>query len=62
MLKFSAIEIYNEAVKDLLSMDSGPLRLLDDPEVKCHNWTFKLSFYSCENEVLKLSLSERNGD
>ncbi|THU74312.1 hypothetical protein C4D60_Mb04t32030 [Musa balbisiana] len=32
VLKFSAIEIYNEAVKDLLSMDSGPLRLLDDPE------------------------------
>ncbi|CAL5367470.1 unnamed protein product [Camellia sinensis] len=24
--------IYNEAVKDLLSPDSGPLRLLDDPE------------------------------
>ncbi|CAL5390759.1 unnamed protein product [Camellia sinensis] len=32
VLKFSAIEIYNEAVKDLLSLDSGPLRLLDDPE------------------------------
>ncbi|CAL5393208.1 unnamed protein product [Camellia sinensis] len=32
VLKFSAIEIYNEAVKDLLSPDSGPLRLLDDPE------------------------------
>ncbi|CAL5339286.1 unnamed protein product [Camellia sinensis] len=31
-LKFSAIEIYNEAVKDLLSPASGPLRLLDDPE------------------------------
>lgn len=31
-LKFSAIEIYNEAVRDLLSMDSTPLRLLDDPE------------------------------
>lgn len=33
MLKFSAMEIYNEAVRDLLSSDSGPLRLLDDPEV-----------------------------
>ncbi|CAL9766930.1 unnamed protein product [Musa acuminata subsp. burmannicoides] len=32
VLKFSAIEIYNEAVKDLLSTDSAPLRLLDDPE------------------------------
>ncbi|KAI4366338.1 hypothetical protein MLD38_022225 [Melastoma candidum] len=31
-LKFSAIEIYNESVRDLLSMDSSPLRLLDDPE------------------------------
>uniref|UniRef100_A0A453RQI1 Kinesin motor domain-containing protein n=1 Tax=Aegilops tauschii subsp. strangulata TaxID=200361 RepID=A0A453RQI1_AEGTS len=32
MLKFSAIEIYNEAVRDLLSHDTTPLRLLDDPE------------------------------
>ncbi|KAJ4783826.1 ATP binding microtubule motor family protein [Rhynchospora pubera] len=31
-LKFSAMEIYNEAVRDLLSTDSTPLRLLDDPE------------------------------
>ncbi|KAA0044816.1 hypothetical protein IC582_017004 [Cucumis melo] len=31
-LKFSAIEIYNESVRDLLSVDSSPLRLLDDPE------------------------------
>jgi centromeric protein E len=27
------MEIYNEVVKDLLRSDSGPLRLLDDPEV-----------------------------
>ena len=27
------MEIYNENVKDLLRPDSGPLRLLDDPEV-----------------------------
>ena len=33
ILKFSAIEIYNEAVRDLLSHDPTPLRLLDDPEV-----------------------------
>ncbi|KAE8770947.1 Kinesin-related protein 4 [Hordeum vulgare] len=32
MLKFSAIEIYNEAGRDLLSHDATPLRLLDDPE------------------------------
>ncbi|KAL6316467.1 hypothetical protein AAG906_018170 [Vitis piasezkii] len=31
-LKFSAMEIYNEALRDLLSSDSAPLRLLDDPE------------------------------
>ncbi|XP_021301038.1 kinesin-like protein KIN-7H isoform X1 [Herrania umbratica] len=32
ILKFSAMEIYNESVMDLLSADSTPLRLLDDPE------------------------------
>ncbi|BAF25648.2 kinesin-like protein KIN-7J [Oryza sativa Japonica Group] len=32
ILKFSAMEIYNEAVRDLLSSDATPLRLLDDPE------------------------------
>ncbi|XP_060168505.1 kinesin-like protein KIN-7E [Lycium barbarum] len=32
VLKFSAMEIYNEVVRDLLSSDSSPLRLLDDPE------------------------------
>ncbi|XP_028103312.1 kinesin-like protein KIN-7G isoform X2 [Camellia sinensis] len=32
LLKFSAMEIYNESVRDLLSTDSTPLRLLDDPE------------------------------
>ncbi|KZV35718.1 hypothetical protein F511_36765 [Dorcoceras hygrometricum] len=31
-LKFSAMEIYNESVRDLLSIDITPLRLLDDPE------------------------------
>ncbi|GAB4853833.1 hypothetical protein Ancab_018028 [Ancistrocladus abbreviatus] len=32
VLKFSAIEIYNENVRDLLGTDSTSLRLLDDPE------------------------------
>nr|XP_018622485.1 kinesin-like protein KIN-7E isoform X2 [Nicotiana tomentosiformis] len=32
VLKFSAMEIYNEVVRDLLSSDSTPLRMLDDPE------------------------------
>ncbi|CAH8364481.1 unnamed protein product [Eruca vesicaria subsp. sativa] len=32
VLKFSAMEIYNESVRDLLSTDVSPLRLLDDPE------------------------------
>ncbi|XP_019165490.1 PREDICTED: kinesin-like protein KIN-7E isoform X3 [Ipomoea nil] len=32
VLKFSAMEIYNEVVRDLLSSDNSPLRLLDDPE------------------------------
>ncbi|KAM7249993.1 hypothetical protein ACFE04_021876 [Oxalis oulophora] len=32
ILKFSGMEIYNESVKDLLSADSSPRRLLDDPE------------------------------
>ncbi|WOH10387.1 hypothetical protein DCAR_0729855 [Daucus carota subsp. sativus] len=31
-LKFSAMEIDNESVRDVLSTDSSPLRLLDDPE------------------------------
>ncbi|KZV52615.1 hypothetical protein F511_07008 [Dorcoceras hygrometricum] len=32
VLKFAAMEIYNEVVKDLLSTDNTPLRILDDPE------------------------------
>ncbi|XP_051178178.1 kinesin-like protein KIN-7A [Lolium perenne] len=32
VIKISAMEIYNEIVKDLLQPDSGSLRLLDDPE------------------------------
>ncbi|KAF9601086.1 hypothetical protein IFM89_016059 [Coptis chinensis] len=33
ILKFSALEICNETVIELLNRDSGPLRLLDDPEI-----------------------------
>ncbi|KAI7731298.1 hypothetical protein M8C21_002574 [Ambrosia artemisiifolia] len=33
-LKFSAIEIYNECVIDILSQDGAQLRLLDDPEAR----------------------------
>jgi hypothetical protein len=43
VLKFSAIEIYNEVVKDLLNPENTPLRLLDDPEV---NGGFLLRFLS----------------
>ncbi|XP_044489754.1 kinesin-like protein KIN-7E isoform X2 [Mangifera indica] len=32
VLKFSAIEIYNESIRDLLGNDNASLRLLDDPE------------------------------
>ncbi|XP_022726362.1 LOW QUALITY PROTEIN: kinesin-like protein KIN-7E [Durio zibethinus] len=32
VLKFCAIEIYNEAIRDLLSSDNTQLRLRDDPE------------------------------
>jgi centromeric protein E len=33
VLKVSALEIYNEVVKDLLTSDTNPLRLLDDKDV-----------------------------
>lgn len=32
-MKFTAMEIYNECVRDLLSTDNAPLKLVDDPEV-----------------------------
>ena len=34
VLKFSAIEIYNEVVRDLLTAESTSLRLWDDAEVR----------------------------
>jgi hypothetical protein len=45
------MEIYNENVKDLLMPDSGPLRLLDDPEVQ-HLLDDLL--FSCNNAYLTL--------
>ena len=33
VVKFTAMEIYNECVRDLLSTDNAPLKLVDDPEV-----------------------------
>lgn len=47
-MKFSAIEIYNEAVRDLLSTDTSPLRLLDDQEVDMlFSPCTKKNFYNC---------------
>jgi len=40
-LKFSALEIYNKSVKDLLSIDSTPLKLLDDLEANIFIRFFK---------------------
>jgi hypothetical protein len=37
VLKFSAIEIYNEVVRDLLSAENTSLRLWDDAEVRTTN-------------------------
>lgn len=48
IIKISALEIYNEVVRDLLNPDSGPLRLLDDPEVcgAFHVWDSRISLVS----------------
>jgi centromeric protein E len=46
VLKFSAIEIYNEVVRDLLSAENTPLRLWDDAEVKTTP-TYLIIFKSC---------------
>lgn len=43
------MEIYNESVRDLLSADTSPLRLLDDPEV---NFVFGI----LENDYLFIYL------
>ncbi|XP_076960313.1 kinesin-like protein KIN-7F [Bidens hawaiensis] len=59
VLKFSAIEIYNECVRDLLSADGTPRRLLDDPEkgtvvdklteIRLEDWTHLMELLAvCE--------------
>lgn len=71
MLKFSAIEIYNESVRDLLSPDCTPLRLLDDPErgtvveklteETLRDWnhfTELLSFCEAQRQIGETSLNE----
>ncbi|XAR73799.1 Plus-end-directed kinesin ATPase [Bertholletia excelsa] len=70
-LKFSAMEIYNESVRDLLSPDSTPLRLLDDPErgtvveklteEPLMDWSHAmelLSFCEAERQIGETSLNE----
>lgn len=57
VLKFSAMEIYNEVVRDLLSTDSSPLRLLDDAEVK--HWTYGcciIEFFLMKQQALLVNL------
>ncbi|KAE8695141.1 V-type proton ATPase 16 kDa proteolipid subunit-like [Hibiscus syriacus] len=60
ILKFSAMEIYNESVRDLLSADSTQLRLLDGPEGQllrnsrkklCGTGITLKSFYLCVKMV-----------
>lgn len=46
-LKISALEIYNETVVDLLNRSSGPLRLLDDPEVLAAACLRSFSYVNC---------------
>ncbi|KAL8261267.1 hypothetical protein R6Q59_025316 [Mikania micrantha] len=71
VLKFSAIEIYNECVRDLLSADGTPLRLLDDPEkgtivdklteIQLEEWTHLMELLAvCEaqRKIGETSLNE----
>jgi hypothetical protein len=59
VLKVSALEIYNEVVKDLLTSDTNPLRLLDDKDVSSLSLILFLqtSFLKpCENMLMKLNI------
>ncbi|KAK1427275.1 hypothetical protein QVD17_15958 [Tagetes erecta] len=71
VLKFSAIEIYNECVRDLLSADGTPLRLLDDKEkgtvvdklteIQLEDWTHLMELLAvCEaqRKIGETSLNE----
>ena len=54
-LKFSALEIYNETVVDLLNRTPGSLHLLDDPEVRfCYFllWDTEITVSSPFNLIL----------
>lgn len=57
VVKFSAIEIYNEAVRDLLCTDNTQLRLLDDPEVRVVFLVFHSLFKNNNNLPLLLCLT-----
>lgn len=56
-MKFSAMEIYNESVRDLLSMDTTPLRLLDDPEVILVFCTVKTGYYTFSNAITVVNVN-----
>lgn len=53
VVKFSAMEIYNEAVRDLLNANATSLRLLDDPEVNLVAY-FPCSVVTCDFLALVL--------
>lgn len=53
-LRVSAIEIYNEMVIDLLNRESGPLRLLDDPEVQFN----KKNSYEIDKYIVCISFTD----
>ncbi|MQM18417.1 hypothetical protein Taro_051408 [Colocasia esculenta] len=71
VLKFAAMEIYNEAVRDLLRTESIPLRVLDDPdrgtiiekltEVTLRDWNHMqelLSICEAQRQIGETSLNE----
>ncbi|GER47552.1 kinesin motor family protein [Striga asiatica] len=63
ILKFSAMEIYNESIRDLLGSDSTPLRLLDDLEggTIVENLTeVILRDRNHANELLSICRAQRN--
>lgn len=55
-MKFSAIEIYNEAVRDLLCTDNTQLRLLDDPDVRAIFLVFHSLFKKKKRIIFPLLL------
>ena len=52
VVKFSAIEIYNEAVRDLLCTDNTQLRLLDDPDVRAIFLVFHSLFKKKKKRII----------